>query len=80
MLTSPLDVRVVDLELTAQTMTQSFVLEFHTAARQAITQVAHHAVEGCCTLARLGTRDTCAPSSSILPSGPAELPPLPVHA
>lgn len=39
MLTSPLDVRVVDLELTAQTMTQSFVLEFQTAARQAITQV-----------------------------------------
>ncbi|PNW70067.1 hypothetical protein CHLRE_17g704300v5 [Chlamydomonas reinhardtii] len=38
MLTSPLDVRVVDLELTAQTMTQSFVLEFNTSARQAITQ------------------------------------------
>ncbi|GFR48569.1 hypothetical protein Agub_g10471, partial [Astrephomene gubernaculifera] len=38
MLTSVLDVRVVDLELTAQTMTQSFVLEFSTCARQAITQ------------------------------------------
>ncbi|KAG2493472.1 hypothetical protein HYH03_008289 [Edaphochlamys debaryana] len=38
MLTSPLDVRVVDLELTAQTMTQTFVLEFATCARQAITQ------------------------------------------
>ncbi|KXZ50888.1 hypothetical protein GPECTOR_14g137 [Gonium pectorale] len=38
MLTSPLDVRVIDLELTAQTMSQSFTLEFVTAARQAITQ------------------------------------------
>ncbi|GLI64998.1 hypothetical protein VaNZ11_008424 [Volvox africanus] len=38
MLTSPLDVRVIDLELTAQTMTQNFVLEFNTSARQPITQ------------------------------------------
>ncbi|EFJ49198.1 hypothetical protein VOLCADRAFT_90100 [Volvox carteri f. nagariensis] len=38
MLTSALDVRVIDVELTAQTMTQNFVLEFSTSARQPITQ------------------------------------------
>lgn len=38
LLTSALDVRVVDLELTAQTLTQQFSLEFACAARQSITQ------------------------------------------
>lgn len=39
MLTSALDVRVIDVELTAQTMTQTFMLEFNTTARQPIAQV-----------------------------------------
>jgi len=38
MLTSLLDTRVVDLELTAQTMTQQFQLDFSCAVRQTITQ------------------------------------------
>jgi hypothetical protein len=42
----PLDVRVIDLELTAQTMSQTFMLEFSTAARQAITQARQRAGRG----------------------------------
>ncbi|MEW5311269.1 MAG: hypothetical protein WDW38_002999 [Sanguina aurantia] len=38
LLTSPLDTRVVDVELAAQVMTQAFTLEFTTTARQPITQ------------------------------------------
>ena len=38
LLTSSVDVRVVDLEVTAQNMTQKFSLEFSCAARQLITQ------------------------------------------
>jgi hypothetical protein len=38
LLTSSVDVRVVDLEVTAQNMTQKFSLEFSCAARQLISQ------------------------------------------
>ena len=38
LLTSAVDVRVIDLELTSQTLKQQFQLEFSTAVRTAITQ------------------------------------------